>query len=214
VAYVEKLATTIDEPVTVDQATQFARLTDADAPIVELLLPACREAIEALSGVKLASQEFRVSYDREELASQTWPRSVQGLGWDPDLSELTFRPGPLGLVLTPVTSISSLKSYDADDVETTIDAADYALDATARPSRVRLGSGLFSMASLRETRCLVAHVVAGYTSATIPHAAKLAILRTLATNAEHREDVVAGTVAVRVPDVVEQLLSGLRAWSL
>lgn len=212
--YLEKLESTITEPVSVAEAIAFARLTEADSVVVELLLPACREAIERLVGLSLVPQDYRVWFDREEIAENTWPRSGSRFGWDPDPSEMTFRAAPLGLALAPVSAIVSLKAYDGDDVETTVDPLSYSLDSAARPARLVLGSGLFAVSDLRPTRCLVAHVTAGYLTAALPAAAKLAILRTLATNAEHREDVVAGTIATRVPDVAANLLDGLRVWSL
>ncbi|MDP3526526.1 MAG: head-tail connector protein [Hoeflea sp.] len=101
------------EPVTLAELKAHLRIdaTDEDA-LIEGLIRVARAHLEAVTGVALMSQGFRLLLD-------DWPRG-----------------SVIQLMKTPVQTIDGILVYDADGVAQDLALSDMLLDATARPARL------------------------------------------------------------------------------
>lgn len=171
------------EPVTLTQAKEHLRITHtSDDQLVEQLVTVAREYVERRSGFRLMTQTLDCYYNAA-----------------PDLVfEL-----PVG----PVQSITSIKTYDAADVEATLSGSTYALDAASLPARVSVDAW---PTGLRSYNAVVVRVVAGYASASaVPATLRHAILLLVGELYERREDATTDRLAL-VPLAASRLIAQLR----
>jgi len=87
--------------------------------------------------------------------------------------------GPVQIRLAPIQSITHLKYYDRDDVLQTFSASDYYANLTSTPPEIRLKEAKqWPNTSLYRPNKVEVTMVAGYgsTAASVPRAAKLAIV--------------------------------------
>ena len=86
--------------------------------------------------------------------------------------------GPVEIRLAPVQSITHVKYYDRDDALQTFSAADYYANLTSTPPEIRLKEAKqWPNTSLYRPNKVEITMVAGYgAAASVPHAAKLAIV--------------------------------------
>lgn len=98
------------EPITVALFKQHSRIddTDLDAVLLPLRIAAARRWCEHYTG--------------RALLDQTWAYAVDWLA-DGHI--------PLLLPKTPLLSVTSIKTYDPDDTETTVPSSDYRVDTAA-----------------------------------------------------------------------------------
>lgn len=101
------------EPVTLAEIKAHLRIdsTEEDA-LLEGLVRVARAHLEAVTGVALMSQGFRLALD-------DWPRG-----------------SVIQLMRTPVQTIDAILVYDADGEPQNLSLTDMLLDATARPARL------------------------------------------------------------------------------
>lgn len=181
------------EPVTLDEAKAFARITlDDDDDIVTSLIVSAREFVE--------------NYTNRALIEQT--RLVYL-----DLCDM-----PLGNSITlpfnPLT-IESINSYDSENTETEMDDSDYFLSGR----RVALNQNAQWPNDLREFDCLAIETTAGYgdDADSVPVNIKTAILQLVAHTYEHREAYFDSTDPVpnyqNVPYSVTNLLQSYRIYT-
>ncbi|MEP3438526.1 MAG: head-tail connector protein [Hoeflea sp.] len=101
------------EPVTLAELKAHLRIDTADEDdLLEGLIRVARAHLEAVSGVALMSQGFRLVLD-------DWPRG-----------------DVIQLMRTPVQTIDAILVYDAEGVAQELSSADMLLDATAQPARL------------------------------------------------------------------------------
>jgi uncharacterized phiE125 gp8 family phage protein len=137
-------------------------------PLLTRWIKAARQELEGITGRALITQTHDLVIDVA-----------------PDTSLVMFPKAPL-------QSVSSVTSYDADDVATVMAASDYIVDAGARPGRLTLKSTASWPTDLRDAKAIVFRFVCGYgaTSVSIPEPFRQAMLLRIGTWAEHREDVL------------------------
>lgn len=177
-----------EEPVLLAEAKAHLRVETADEDtLITSLVAVARQKCEA--------------FQRRVYCTQTWELWLDGF------------PGESVIELphSPVQSVTAIKHYDADDVETLFPATDYFVDTVSQPGRVVLRSGKsWPDATLRSANGVCIVYVAGYGAAVdVPETVKHAIKLLVGHFYENREAVVVGSglAATIVPETVEALLS-------
>jgi uncharacterized phiE125 gp8 family phage protein len=119
-----------------------------------------------------------------------------------------------GLLLDygPVQTLSSVKSYNLDDIESTVATTVYRLDAVSEPARVVLRYNQIWPVNLRPQSAVAAQYIAGYGLAgdSVPTAILQGMLLLIGHWYMHREAVVTGITATTLPLAVESLLRPYR----
>ena len=145
------------EPITLEELKTRLRISGCDSDDeVGDMLKAARLQVEADTYRKLITQTV-VMYQE-------------------DFSSLL---GPVQIRLAPIHSITHLKYYDRDDVLQTFSASDYYANLTSTPPEIRLKEAKqWPNTSLYRPNKVEVTMVAGYgsTAASVPRAAKLAIV--------------------------------------
>jgi len=180
-----------DEPITIEDAWHHLRIDtfpNDDSPPVTVSgddywlenigIPAARNWAEGYVGKSLVTQTL-------ELAGTSFPSTYFEL--------------PFG----PVQSVASIIYVDADDVEQTVDAADYVLNSDVWPARVQLAYGVEAWPTARGTYNDVrVRYVTGYTPPNdspagfvISPSLKIGILLMLGHLYENRETTLATTLS-------------------
>lgn len=121
-----------------------------------------------------------------------------------------------GLILLPyppASEIVSVKYYDVDDNQQTLDAADYEFDPTSEPARLRPAVGISWPATGTRLAAVEIQWKAGYGDAPtdIPEDAKSAVKLALGDLYENRESIVLGLNA-NTTNAIEQLLAQDRVY--
>lgn len=103
--------------------------------------------------------------------------------------------GPVVLLPEPATSVTSLKVYDEQDVESTVATTVYQVDTVSRPARLILRSNQTWPVDLREAHAIAVQYVDGWTSGElVPANIRAALLLLIAHLYEHPTAVVDGTL--------------------
>lgn len=189
------------EPVTRDELKDHARVLDTtDDDYIDDLIAATRQAFEGETAIALINQTWRAWFDRPALQDTLgwWDGVRQGAIGDIATDHLRLLPAP-------VSSISSIKSYDLDGTETVFSADNYFLDTVSRPARVVLNAGKTWPVSLRNRNALAVEFVAGYgaDASDVPFDIRHALKVVAAHRYEHRGDVLS-------PNGVNALVQMLR----
>lgn len=150
-------------PVNLEDVKAHLRVdgTEDDALILSLIKVAINEC-EAYAGLSFITQTRTVKLDY-------------------------FNGSDVILPYGPVTSVTSVTYYDGDDVQQTVDAADYTLDTQSGLSKIRVTE---SWPSTNVTlNNVVVTYVAGYADqASVPEVIKLAIKERVLFHYQHRGD--------------------------
>lgn len=181
-----------DEPITLEDAWHHLRIdtfaddssppeivSGDDAWLTDIGIPAARAWAETYQGKSLVTQTL-------ELVGREFPAAYFEL--------------PAG----PVQEIVSVTYIDVDDVEQTMDAADYELNPDVWPNRLQLAFEVTAWPTARDSLASVkVRYVTGYTaignspaSANIPAATRIGILLILGHLYENREDSTALNLAL------------------
>lgn len=115
------------------------------------------------------------------------------------------------LLKSPVTSVDSIKYYDQDDVEQTLDTSVYAFDMVSMPARIFLKPNQsFPELSERKNAIEVRYKVGESSASDVDQAIKQAVLLTIGNYYENRQAVVTGTIATELPMNAKFLLDQYR----
>jgi len=150
------------EPVTADS---FRAYVKADAGTVSdeealLYISQAREFIEELSGIAMIQQVWLLTLDR-------WPGYVEQW-WDGVREMATTElesgtPRVLGFPRYPLISVSSVKVYDEESVETTVNLAQtFDVDTDSRPGRFALKRGRVWPTATRSVNAIMIEYIAGF----------------------------------------------------
>lgn len=180
------------EPVTLAAAKEFLSVaadeTGFDA-LIAAFAAAAREQVEAMCGIRIMPQTVR-------LGASCWG----------DLARL-----PIG----PVSAVAAIRYDDDAGTEQLLDPGVYELFGAGLERGIRTQVGERWPGGVRGGRdCVRVDLAVGYAAA--PGPLWTAILRMTADLFAHRESVVVGTVAAKVPTSmqVEGLLANFRIWAL
>lgn len=178
------------QPLRVEEVKEYLRIDAGDNSqdqTISLLIKAARRTVE--------------EYTRQSIISQTFT-------WDLDSDDAK---NPIWIPRGPVTSITSLKTYDESGTETTVNSANYEL--VERSKLVARADG-WSIDS-KERAAELIYVAGAYTDSTdTPDDIKLAMLKIIATHYESREDDIVGTVAGHVTNDWQSLLDSHRVYGV
>lgn len=180
-----KIATApAEEPISLSEAKLHLRvdISDDDDLITSQIVTARRRA-EKIAG--------------RALVTQTWDYVLDAF---PEGDTLEI-PKP------PLQSITSIKYYDEDGTEYTVDSGDYYVDTYGEPGRVVLkSSATWPSTTLREANGVIVRFVAGYGDAEdVPEEFKQAIYLLVGHFYENRE-AVSDAKLLPTPDGVMALL--------
>lgn len=177
--------------VSLEEAKAHCRVDhDDENAILTGLVTAATSLLDGYSGVL-----------GRALINQTW--RVNLCSWPPCR---------IRLPLSPVSAISSIKYFDAANVERTLNAANYALFEDAQSPYAGWASNA-SLPSLFEREDAIAvEFVAGYGDAPedVPEAIRLAAKLLVGDFYENREASIVGTTAEELPFAVKALIAPFR----
>lgn len=153
------------EPVTLAEVKLYCRIDVADDDaLITSLITASRILAEQYTRRSFITQTLEASFDYDEL----------------------FEYGPYIELLGPCVSITSIKSYDSEDVESTMTSTCYRLSG----DRVVLTATGEWPSELRQRDCIVVRYVAGYGLASyVPEGIKLGIMSMIMAAYENRAPV-------------------------
>lgn len=163
------------EPLTIEEAKQHTRVSHShEDALFTRWISAAREYAETWTG-----RQFMLA---------TWQL------WLP-----SFWPHTLELPHAPLSSISAVRYYDADNAQQTWAASNYAALApvgpNARPGRLDYVYGITTPETYSREDAVEVEFVAGYANAAaVPSAIKAALLLLVSEMNERREQVVVGTI--------------------
>jgi uncharacterized phiE125 gp8 family phage protein len=136
----KRTADAATEPFTTAEAKLWLKITHAsDDSIIDAIVKAARMKVESDTGRALLDQIWALSLDKA-------PSSRQ----------------PIILPVAPVSAVTSIKSYDAANAESTMATGDYRLDAHSVPHRVALNESASWPSELRKEGALLVTFTAGY----------------------------------------------------
>lgn len=175
------------EPVSLDDIKNHLRvdLADDDELITAYMLTA-RRTCERIGRKKFVSQTWDL-----------WMDSFVGVG--------TIQ---LPKSMSPLGSVVHVKYWDLDDIESTVNAANYIVDTTSQPARIVLKTDQTWPADvLREVNGVDIQVVVGFgDDADVPEEYKQAIKLLVGHFYENREDIIVGSQVHEIPMGVKDLL--------
>ena len=172
-------------PVTTDEAKDHCRVTTAADDTL-------------IGGLITAATTWAERYTRRQFITSTETQYFD------DFAD------PMILEWSPLSS-AVVQYYDTAAVLQTLAAANYTVDTTASPGRIRLAYGYSWPAVYAILDAVLVTYVAGYgIAATVPEPIKLAIKMLVAHWYEHRESHTDGFAVTEVPMAVKALLSTYR----
>lgn len=151
-----------------------------------------------LSSLITAAREYCEGFQNRAYINQAWELWLDE--W-PDKDYLEI-PKP------PLSSITSIKYYDVDDTEYTLDSSSYYVDVISEPGWVVLNNGYsWPSTTLRPANGVCITFVAGYgaSSSYVPAKVRQAMLLLIGHYYEHRE-AVSDKSMTQVPMAVDSLL--------
>jgi uncharacterized phiE125 gp8 family phage protein len=171
------------EPVTIREVRNQAHIDDAHVnqlAWIAAAIIAAREKAEIFIKRRFVSTTLRLSLD----AFPTWE---------------FYLPSP------PLVSVTSIKYRDQSNVQQTVSSSDYTVDTYSEPGRITPAYGGSWPDALRHTNSIEVVYVAGYGDrSSVPMAIKQAILMTVATWNENRENLAPNMM--ELPDTAKALL--------
>ena len=170
------------EPVTLAELKAHLRIDASDEnDLLEGLIRVARAHLEAVTGVALMSQGFRLLLD-------DWPRGQV-----------------IQLMKTPVQTVDAILVYDADGVAQNLDLSGLLLDATAHPARLVIRE---RPRPVQPINGIEIEFTAGFgTGSEVPTELKRAILIHAAHLHEFRGAVTLDMQPAAIPPGYERLIS-------
>lgn len=181
-----------DEPVTLDEAKQQIRVTTSvDDTFIENLIVSARESAELYCERVFITQTWQMFFDfLGNVRSSIWWDGVrQG-------AISSIFPDSLDITRPPLQSISSVTSFNDDDVGTVFNADNYFASIykgdNPRKGRITLRNGASWPVGTRNADSLQIEFIAGYGSLpeNVPRQIRNAILEEVAFRYEHRGDCI------------------------
>jgi uncharacterized phiE125 gp8 family phage protein len=189
----------------IEDVKNFLKLDeDSDEVFVRTLIGAAEKYVEEFTGRSLINRTLKLSLDGiQEVDLPLW----EGVRLGPDI---TFRHTILQLPYSPVSSVTSIYTYDDAGTATEFDSDKYYVDTASNPSRVVLKNGETWPSALRVGNAVEITYVAGYgaSPANIPEPIRLALYQFIAFNYEHRGE--SEGAPVMLPSSIDDLLHPYR----
>ena len=178
----------VTEPITIEEARAHLRVDHTDDDIyINALITAARTSAE--------------SYTQSSFFTQTW---IKSMAFFTDIIDL-----PRGIV----QSIETIKYFDQDNTQQTVDDANYFLTSPSVTSQVQvIASGWPSSIYARNDSVQITYVTGHTTVAAIPGDIKQALLMSIGHLYENRQDVIIGSQVNAMPMASKHLLTPHRVY--
>lgn len=172
------------EPVTLAEVKSWARIdSDDENTLITSLIVAARQEAEKYLKRALVSQTWELTLDAGK--SSLDDMLGDGVYQLPITALYTGLPENITLPYAPIQSITSVKTFDLTNTESTFSASNYTLDGAG--SRFIMNFGSIWPSNLRYEAAVKIRYVAGYgTGSDVPHAIKIAIMQYVADVYESR----------------------------
>lgn len=186
--------------VSTQDAMAHARVTDpGEFGLIAAAVDCAVEVVEDYTGLALTQNTYR-------LYSYGWPRAlVEAFPWYGRRPEIANR---YPLMRSPLVSVESVKYYDEDGVQQTLDASNYVLDTVNQPGGLVFIPD-FSFPALSETARADA-VTIDFTAGGVTHARARQAVLILAKHFYDNPDAVGSTNRSLLPLAIQSLLLSLR----
>lgn len=171
------------EPVTLAEVKSWARIdSDDENTLITSLIVAARQEAEKYLKRALITQTWELTLD----AGKSYLDNLGDGVYDLPITALySGLPDTITLPYAPIQSITSVKTFDLDNTESTFSASNYTLDTAG--SRFVMNYGSIWTSNLRYEAAVKIRYVAGYGSgADVPQAIKIAIMSYVADVYESR----------------------------
>lgn len=181
----EVLTAPAAEPIGVEHLKAQIRVeTDFEAGLIEDAIAAARGQVEAHTGLTLTTRTLRLTLN-------------------------TFPAGPIVLPAWPVQSITSVQYVDGLGVTQVLASSEYRLVKSRRPWRIAPAFAKVWPVTRADFDAVTIDFVAGYgtTASDLPGDILAALKMIAASRMEHRETVVVGTIASKLPDGADELMN-------
>lgn len=183
------VAAPVEEPVTITELKTHLRLSgsDEDTYLTALIIEA-RTTIEDRLNIAMVDQTWEMALDNWGRGDDYWWDGVR----DGAMGDL-FAPNAntsVGLPRWPLSSVTSVKTYDEASAETIVTiATTFDIDTYRTPGRLTLKSGSTWPVATRANNAIIIRYVAGYGDASdVPAPLKRAVRQLAAYMYEHRGD--------------------------
>lgn len=177
------------EPITTAEAKTHLKVSGStEDTYIDSIISAARTSVERYLGRALITQTWKAYFD----------------DWDDKMN----------LGLAPVASITSVKYYDETASLTVLTSTLYYEDLISEPARiVRKYDSVYPELETQRPNGIVVEFVAGYGAASdVPGDIKHAIKLLVADYYDNKGEVVVGTIAVRIPGHIKNLLHSYRLY--
>ena len=180
------------EPLTLDEAKAHLRLdTTDDDDLIRALIRTARTMCEAFTGRALIHQGYSLFLDH-------WPQGDIGMSWSIvcDGNEITKFPMEVELPKPPLTTVTKINIFDANDVASIFSPASYYTDTASIPGRITLRDGAPIPTPGRTRNGIEIQYTAGYgvSSSSLPaplvHGIKLLLAALYENRGDTAEDML------------------------
>lgn len=182
-------------------------LNQTVAPLVE---PIGLEEIKGHLRIDIADDDIRL--EDYISAARNWCEDFQArqlltATWQLKLDAFPDEPWIL-VPLPPLQSVTSIQYLDQDNVLQTLPTSDYLVDAASEPGRICPAPDVTWPVTYEVPNAITITFKAGYGDdpSKVPHVTRHGLRLLIGHWHEHRESVVLGTVATKIPKTVESCL--------
>jgi uncharacterized phiE125 gp8 family phage protein len=175
-----------EEPVTDAEVTGHLRISGGGDPLIAALIITARQRAELYTELAFISRSFGVYLDK-------------------------FPSGALRIPCAPLVSVESVKYFDGNNVEQTLDPSSYYVDSKSKPGRIAPVSSW--PATYARPNAVSIEVTAGFgTIVNVPQVIKQAMLLMIGDMYENREETSTGSnmAGSMMPITAEMLLRPFR----
>ena len=187
------------QALSLQEVKEYLRVDDStDERIVRPFIETATSLAEEHTGRALMSQTFTMYIDAfNQMDDPLW----EGTRTGPDIS---YYKNHIVLPKPPVTSVTSVSTFNDADTETTFAASKYYVDTVREPARIVLRTGEAWPTALRVANAIKVVYVAGYTNAyTVPEPVRMGMMQHIAYLYEHRGDMYEAVAPM--PPMVKRL---------
>lgn len=191
------------EPLSEAEIRNYLKSDDsADQALILMMGKTARKFCEDFTHRSLMPQTLNLFLDAtEDMSNPLW----EGMRTGPYLN---YYKNYVTLPRGPVQAVSSLKTYNDDDVATTMASSRYYVDTAREPSRITLRTGETFPTALRVANSIEVIYLVGYTNAsTVPEPLKLGMLMHIAYMFDQRGDMKDYQETLSMPPMIQKLYS-------
>lgn len=197
------------EPVALDTVKSYLRISgNSEDTLIGTMIEAARSFCEEFVGRALITQTITFTLDAtSEVDSTLWEGTRTG-------PHINFYKDFISLPKPQVQSVTSIKTFDDADTETTFSPSKYYVDISRDPARVVLLTGESWPTALRVANAIEVVYVAGYgnSPSNVPAPIKLGMMQHIAYLYDQRGDMKDYQQTQAMPPAVQNLYMPYRVY--